>query len=450
MPVASLDRPAAVPQSSVRVRVTLVLFTVLIALLYADQNLMAPSLTAIGGEFGFSRSEIDQRLGADVNLIFWMLGGLTTLGVGYAADRGSNRKWLLVAVALLGQSACLASGLAQTYDQLYWARALTGLGIGGSFPLVYSLLGDYFPPRRRAAAAATIGFAMGLGIAVGQFLAGMLLENHGWRAAFYLVSIPGMFFTLVYAFVAREPRRGQQEAALKDLLAAGGVYDERIRLSDIPELFKIPTNQLIFLQAIPGTIPWGMFFVYLNDFYAHDKGFSVADATLLVITVGVAAIFGGFVGGLIGQYVFNRSSHYLPLLCGLTTLIGVIPTALLISYPAEPGTPIIGPLLVAVMTGLLVAVTGPNVRSILIAVNPPERRGAVFSLFNLCDDLGKGLGAWVVGGLAATMGRVPAFHIANLMWVFCGVVLLLAVRSFHRDEQAMQAQLAQHQMEGRS
>jgi MFS-type transporter involved in bile tolerance (Atg22 family) len=168
----------------------------------------------------------------------------------------------------------------------------------------------------------------------------------------------------------------------------------------------------------------------------------VADATFLVITIGVAAICGGFLGGMLGQYLFNRSSRNLPLLCGVTTLIGTIPTAILISYPIEPGGTIWGPLALGIGTGLLVAVTGPNVRAMLLAVNPPEHRGAVFSLFNLFDDLGKGLGAWVVGGLAASFGRVSAFHLSNLMWVFGGVVLLLTIRTFARDERAMQEELA--------
>jgi predicted MFS family arabinose efflux permease len=439
--------------TSARDRLTLVLFTVIIALLYADQNLMAPSLTAIGQEFGFTRAQIDQHLGADVNLVFWMLGGTVTLAIGYLADRVDassrlNRKWMLVVVALLGQAACLASGLARSYEALYWARAFTGLGIGGSFPLVYSLLGDYFPPQRRATATATIGLAMGLGIAFGQTAAGMLLATHGWRFPFFLVALPGMGFTLLYALVAREPARGRQEQGLQALFEQGGVYEERIRLRDIPTLFRVKTNVLIFLQGIPGTIPWGVFFVYLNDFYAHDKGFTVADATLLVMAIGAAAILGGFAGGLVGQWAFNRSPRNLPLLCATTTLGGVLPMAALISYPAHPGMALTGPLLIALATGTLAAVTGPNVRTMLINVNAPEHRGAAFSLFNLADDLGKGLGAWVVGALAAHLGRVPAFHIANLMWIFCGGVLLVLVRTFPRDQAALQAQLARLEAEG--
>ena len=149
-----------------RTWVTQVLFVLIVGLLFADQNLLAPNMTAIGAEFGFSRAEIDQRLGADVNLLFWMLGGVLTLLIGYLTDRGDltaklSRKWLLTIVAVIGQLACLGSGLAKNYDQLLWARALTGIGIGGAFPLIYSLIGDYYPPHKRASAAATLHSSAG-------------------------------------------------------------------------------------------------------------------------------------------------------------------------------------------------------------------------------------------------------------------------------------------------
>ena len=432
--------------SPARRQATLVLFVLLIGLLYADQNLLAPNLTAIGKEFGFSRAEIDQRLGADVNLMFWMLGGVVTLLVGYLTDRADlasrlPRKHLLFVVAFLGQAACLASGLVKTYDGLYWARALTGLGIGGSFPLMYSLIGDYYPKERRGSANAVLGLASGLGIAVGQLLAGMLGPGQGWRLPFLCIAVPGMLLNFVFLAVATEPKRGAHEEALREAIEQGFVYEERIRLADLPKLLAVRTNLLILLQALPGTVPWGVFFVYLNDYYAHDKGFSVQDATLLVMVIGAAALCGGFVGGLLGQKLHNKKSALMPLLCAISTVAATVPMALLINYPVHPGQSLVGPLAVGMSMGLLAAMTGPNVYTMLINVNPPERRGAAFSLLNLFNDLGRGLGAWVVGGLAAKLGRVPAFHIANLMWLFCGAALVALIFILPREERALQDRL---------
>lgn len=47
-------------------------------------------------------------------------------------------------------------------------RMLTGISIGGCFPLVYSLLGDLFPTTQRAAMSALVQIATGAGIGVGQ------------------------------------------------------------------------------------------------------------------------------------------------------------------------------------------------------------------------------------------------------------------------------------------
>jgi MFS family permease len=47
-------------------------------------------------------------------------------------------------------------------------RMLTGIAMGGVFPLVFSLLADLFPVSRRAAMSALIQLATGFGIGLGQ------------------------------------------------------------------------------------------------------------------------------------------------------------------------------------------------------------------------------------------------------------------------------------------
>lgn len=409
--------------------------------LFADQNLMAPNLTLIAREFGFSDVERDQKLGGDVALAFWMLGGVVSLLVGWLTDR-VNRRNLFVATLLIGELPCLLTGFAQTYEQLLVLRALTGVGIGGAIPLLYSLIGDWFPASQRARATAVIGLSMGLGIALGQLVAGFLGPAYGWRLPFILVAAPNFVLALVFWLVVREPPRGRNEAALVDLAVAGhGVG--AVRWSDYKEVFRTPTAVLAFLQGIPGTVPWGVFFVFLNDFYAQDKGYSVQAATLLVMAIGGAAILGGFLGGLAGNRIYNRNPAWLPVFCGATTLLGIVPTALLLNYPAStgPDPSMATPLLLGVLSGFTIAITGSNVRAILINVTAPETRGSVFSLYNLADDLGRGFGPWVIGALVAGFGRVTAFNVANLFWVFCGVLLVAMARTFPRDEAALQARL---------
>ncbi|MCG8417123.1 MAG: MFS transporter [Proteobacteria bacterium] len=422
----------------------------LIALfLFADQNLMAPNLTQIADEFGFSAEQRDVKLGGHISLSFWLFGGVIALFIGYLTDR-MGRRWLFGAVVLIGEIPCLLTGFAQTYEQLFWLRAATGIGIGGAMPLVYSLIGDYFPAAQRPRATAYIGLAMGLGIALGQFAAGFLGPDYGWRLPFIVVAAPNFVLGALFLITVKEPMRGQAEDSLDEWLASdpmseqGYVYTGQISWSSYRALFRVPSNLLIFLQGALGTVPWGVFFVYLNDFLAQEKGYSVRSATAIVLFIGAASIAGSFVGGLWGNRLYNKNPALLPLLCGIATLVGVLPTAILLSYPSQIGVDdpaLVPPLVIGMVAGFSVAITAPNVRAMLLDVNPPETRGSVFALYNLADDVGRGLGPFLISAMIVVAGRLWAFHVANALWIGCGLLLLAMTRTFPADETALRRTL---------
>lgn len=409
--------------------------------LFADQNLMAPNLTQIAHDFGFNDVQRDVMLGGRISFVFWVLGGLVTLAIGYLTDKISRRN-LFLFVILVGEIPCLLTGFARNYNELFWLRALTGIGIGGALPLTFSLIGDYFSHKNRATAAAWIGLAQGLGIAVGQLMAGFVGPVHGWRLPFVLVAVPNFILAIIFLLFVKEPQRGKTEESLKELIEEGIAYTGRINWKEYKNLFKIKTNILVFLQGIPGTVPWGVFFIFLNDFYSQDKGYSIQMATLIVMTVGAAAIIGAFVGGLIGNKLYNIKPKYLPMLCGASTLIGIIPMALLLNYNPQiivPEPDPTWPLIFGFITGFTVTITGPNVRAILLNVNTPETRGSIFSLYNLTDDLGKGFGPVIISALIVWLGRLMAFNVANLFWLICGLLLLVMIWTFPDDEAKLNA-----------
>ncbi len=67
-------------------------------------------------------------------------------------------------------------------------RVMTGISIGGSIPVIYSVLGDLYPANQRSAIAAVIATGTGLGMGIGQVIAGSL---DSWRLPFVIVAIPG-------------------------------------------------------------------------------------------------------------------------------------------------------------------------------------------------------------------------------------------------------------------
>ena len=219
------DAPAAVSGHALRTVALLALTTLF---LFADQNLMAPNLSAIAADLGMTEAERDKKLGGDIAVAFFVLGAPVALLVGALTDT-FNRRNLFVAVVVLGEAPCLATAWVRSYGALFATRMLTGISIGGSLPLLYSLVGDLVPPSRRSAVSAGIGIAQGAGVALGQVLAGYVGQDGNWRMPFVLVAGPALALAFAVLLLVEEPRRGAQEAAL----AASSEYSEKIEWSKV-------------------------------------------------------------------------------------------------------------------------------------------------------------------------------------------------------------------------
>ena len=406
--------------------ISLSLLFILSFFLFADQNLMGPNLSQIADDFGFNKLERDFKLGGEISLVFWLIGGFFTLFFGYFTDIVSRKKLLIVSM-LFGEIPCFLTGFVETYQQFFWLRALTGIGIGAIIPITYSLLADYFPSNMRSAATGYLGLIVGLGIGGGQLLAGFTGPEYGWKISFIIVSVPNFFFLLLYALFATEPERGKSDENVSDIT--------KIDYSIIKKLVSKKTNILVFLQGIAGTVPWSVFFVYLTDYLAQDIGYSVQVASLVVFVIGIAAMVGGFVGGLIGNKLYNIEPRYQPLLSGICTFIGMIPTAFLINLnPVSANASVTYPIILGLLSGFFITITAPNMKAVLMNVNHPQTRGMAFSIYNLADGLGRGFGPFIISFFILNFGRQWGFNLANAIWFFCGIFILLMMKTYSKDQ----------------
>ncbi|MFI5259972.1 MAG: MDR family MFS transporter, partial [Candidatus Limnocylindrales bacterium] len=115
--------------------------------------------------------------------------------VGKLSDLYGRKGFFLVGVALFLIGSAL-SGLSQTIEQLIAFRALQGLGAGVGIALVFTVVGDIFPPLERARWQGLFGAVYALSSIIGPFLGGFLTDNLSWRSVFY-VNLPVGFFALV-------------------------------------------------------------------------------------------------------------------------------------------------------------------------------------------------------------------------------------------------------------
>jgi EmrB/QacA subfamily drug resistance transporter len=148
-------------------------------------------------------------------------GLLFTWGV--LGDRLGRKKILLLGLLLFG-IASAASAYAQTPDQLIAARAVMGIGAAAVLPATLAIISNVFDPRERARAIGTWAGAVGLGVAAGPVLGGLLLE-HFWWGSVFLINVPVVAAGLVAVTAivpdSRDPRPGRVDVAGVLLSIAG-------------------------------------------------------------------------------------------------------------------------------------------------------------------------------------------------------------------------------------
>jgi EmrB/QacA subfamily drug resistance transporter len=146
-------------------------------------NIALKTISEPKAGLGASQSQLEWAINS-YTLVF--AGLLFTFGV--VGDRIGRRRMLMIGLAMFG-IASLVSSYARTPDQLIWARAAMGLGGAAVMPQTLSIITTVFEPRERPKAIGIWASAVGVSIAIGPIVGGLLLD-HFWWGSVFLVNVP--------------------------------------------------------------------------------------------------------------------------------------------------------------------------------------------------------------------------------------------------------------------
>jgi MFS family permease len=238
----------------------------------------------------------DTALGL-LGTVFTLLYAVVGLPLGRLADRVERRK-LLAAGVLVWSALTAAGGVARNFGQLIVARLGVGVGEATCSPVSTSLIGDFFPAASRARAVATwmLGLPIGLGLANGA--GGWILQNWGWRNAFYIAAIPGILCA-VAALAMREPQRGMVEThAVGTRRRPGSPY--RLVLS-------IPTIWWVIASGALHNFNMYALGAFLAPFLVRVHQMNFLDAGWVAAVVfGFSGIIGLVGGGTLADHLYRR------------------------------------------------------------------------------------------------------------------------------------------------
>ncbi len=299
-------------------RYALVMLAVVYMFNFIDRQILAILLPAIREEFGVS----DAWLGFLAGTAFAMF--YVTLGIPVAryADRHNRRNLIALAVALWSGMTALC-GVAANFVQLALARIGVGVGEAGCSPPAHSMIADLYPPEQRSTAMGVYSIGISVGIMLAYLLGGWVVQNIGWREAFFIVGLPGLLLALVVRFTVVEPPRGHSEG--------------REAVGERPPLFRIlrflwRRSSFAHMTIAAGLSSYVGYSVisFLPSFL--DRSFGMPEDLIglyLGLIIGIIGGAGFFLGGYIADHL-GRTDHRRALrFIGLTVFLTAIPYAVM-------------------------------------------------------------------------------------------------------------------------
>src|SRR5438270_7005728 len=259
---------------------------------FFDRQIIGGVGEGIRREWGLS----DTALGL-LGTVFTLLYAVFGLPLGRLSD-SKPRRMILSAGVFVWSLLTACSGLARSFGQLIVARLGVGVGEATCSPASTSLIGDLFPTSSRARAMAVwmLGLPLGLGLANGA--GGWILQNWGWRRAFFVAAIPGVLCAIA-ALQIREPKRGTVEThAIGDRRREGNPY---------LLVLSIPTLLWIIVSGALHNFNMYALGAFVSPFLVrfHKMNFLTA-GWIAAAVYGFSGIVGLTVGGALADRLYQK------------------------------------------------------------------------------------------------------------------------------------------------
>ena len=298
---------------------------------------------------------------------FMLVYFLTSPVFGYLGDR-RGRLRLMAGGAVLWSLATSLTFWVPSYPFLVAARGLVGVGEASFGTLAPAYLADILPLERRARALGLFYLALPVGSALAYLVGALVGSNWGWRPAFLLAGLPGLALAgLVYHLREVRPELAAGEPAL-------ALWTP---LKTSWQLFKVPTLRRVTLGYGMVTFALGGLAFWLPRYLEVSKGLSLAQANLLLfvsvtLAGGLGILTGGFLGSRLLTYTLGAPLWVSGL--GIVLALPLAAVALFVTAPALYIPALAGALFLlflnpAVLTAVVVSVSGPWRRAQAVALN---------------------------------------------------------------------------------
>lgn len=262
---------------------------------FADRAILAVLAQPIKEDLQLTDTDLGLLQGLGFAILYSVLG----VPLGLLAER-VNRVRMLAGCIAVWSMMTVACGFATNFATMLLGRIGVGVGEAGAQPVTSSLISDHFGARKRGSILAIILLGSPMGFLLGQSVGGFVASEWGWRAAFYVMGVPGLFVALLVLFTLREPPRGLADSAPSQVSSDAPSFRQVLRY-----LWAKPTFRHLLAGFVIAGFTMNAIANFVLPFYL--RGFAVPLAVLGVM-FGVVSFFSNGLGMLAGGFGFDRLS----------------------------------------------------------------------------------------------------------------------------------------------
>lgn len=302
--------------------------------------LIAFILPAIGEEWQLTNAQ-KGLLGTSV-FLGMLLGAW---GWGWISDR-IGRKTGFISTVAIDSIFGLLSAFSPSFIWLLILRTITGIGVGGTLPVDYSIFAEYLPAKSRGRYLVLLESFWALGTIAVAGLAWLIVPRLGWRWLLAVSALPGLLIFFIRRSIPESPRyllvSGKSDEARQVLervgrengreLSLGKIIPPPImprgRVSDLWSPWLVRTTLLLWVIWFAISLGYYGVFTWLPSYF-RDKGMELLPVYQNTFILALAQLPGYFSAALLVEKLGRRLTLTIYLVAsGLFTYLFAVATNL--------------------------------------------------------------------------------------------------------------------------
>ncbi len=267
---------------------------------YMDRQMLSTMKEAM--QMDITELQSATNFGRLMAIFLWIYALMSPVS-GVIADR-LNRKWLIVGSLFVWSSVTYLMGVADTFNQIVWLRALMGVSEALYIPAGLSLIADYHTGKSRSLAVGIHMTGLYTGQAIGGFGA-TVAAAVSWHTTFHWFGIIGIVYAVILMLFLHDKKT---ESIPTEKLQAPPHKKKESVFTSLKSLLTNVAFWVILLYFAAPSLPGWATKNWLPTLFAENLNLPMSQAgPISTITIAVSSFIGVIIGGPLSDWWVQKN-----------------------------------------------------------------------------------------------------------------------------------------------